>query len=113
MSLSKAQKITLFTNLVRANEYDQVMYRRMMAGKLLGFYHPGEGGIAPGVAACSFLAEDDFFTPHHRAHGMGHMLSRGIDLKAYLAESHRLVALGLSKKKRRELGLEVGEARVR
>lgn len=27
------------------------------------------------------------------------------DLRAYLIESHRLVALGLSKKKRRELGL--------
>jgi predicted DNA-binding protein (MmcQ/YjbR family) len=28
------------------------------------------------------------------------------DLKAYLKESHRLVGLGLSKKRRRELGLE-------
>ena len=28
------------------------------------------------------------------------------DLKTYLRESHRLVALGLSKRKRRELGLE-------
>ena len=29
------------------------------------------------------------------------------DLKGYLKESHRLVALGLSRKKRRELGLDV------
>ena len=29
------------------------------------------------------------------------------ELKAYLTESHRLVAAGLSKKKRRELGLSV------
>ncbi|GAK43568.1 conserved protein [Tepidicaulis marinus] len=29
------------------------------------------------------------------------------ELKAYLTESHRLVALGLTKKKRKELGLEV------
>ncbi len=86
MTLSNAQKVTLYTNLVRANEYDRVMYRRMMAGKLLGFYHPGEGGIAPGVAGFSFLRQDDYFTPHHRAHGMTHMLSKGIDIKPYLAE---------------------------
>ncbi|MCU7942532.1 MAG: thiamine pyrophosphate-dependent dehydrogenase E1 component subunit alpha [Candidatus Thiodiazotropha sp. (ex Cardiolucina cf. quadrata)] len=86
MSLNKSQMVTLFTNLVRTNEYDLTMYGRMMAGKLLGFYHPGEGGIAPGVGACSFLNKDDFFSPHHRAHGMGHMLSKGIDLKTYLAE---------------------------
>lgn len=30
------------------------------------------------------------------------------DLKSYLTESHRLVALGLSKKKRKELGLSEG-----
>ena len=28
------------------------------------------------------------------------------DLKAYIAESHRIVGLGLSRKKRRELGLD-------
>lgn len=32
------------------------------------------------------------------------------DLKGYLKESHRIVALGLSRKKRRELGLEPGES---
>lgn len=86
MKLSKTQMITLYTNLVRANAYDLAMYKRMMAGKLLGFYHPGEGAIAPGVGGFSFLRQDDFFTPHHRAHGMAHMLSKGIDLKHYLAE---------------------------
>jgi len=86
MSLSKEQMVTLYTNLVRANEYDQSMYKRMMAGKLIGFYHPGEGAIAPGVGSCTFLKQDDFFQPHHRAHGMTGMLSKGIDLKPYLAE---------------------------
>ncbi|MEH6549143.1 MAG: thiamine pyrophosphate-dependent dehydrogenase E1 component subunit alpha [Pseudomonadales bacterium] len=86
MSLTKEQMVTLFTNLVRANEYDLIMYRRMMAGKLLAFYHGGEGGIAPGVASCSFLNKDDFFAPHHRSHGMTGMLSKGIELKTYLAE---------------------------
>jgi len=86
MALTDEQKITLYRNLIRANHYDRMMSRRLMTGKLLGFYHPGDGGIAAGVGSCSFLRKDDFMSPHHRAHGMPHMLSKGIDLKYYLAE---------------------------
>ena len=78
--------ITLFTNLVRAQQYDKMMYRRMMQGKLIGFYHPAEGAIAPGVAAATFLNEDDNLNPHHRGHGITHMISKGIDIKTFLAE---------------------------
>ncbi|MBO9453417.1 thiamine pyrophosphate-dependent dehydrogenase E1 component subunit alpha [Tropicibacter sp. R16_0] len=76
----------LFTNLLRADEYDRTMYKRMMSGKLLGFYHPGEGAIAPGIGAATFLNQDDVLSPHHRAHGMAHALAKGVDLKPYLAE---------------------------
>ena len=80
------QMKVLFRNLVRAFHFDQMMYRRITSGQLIGFYHPGEGGQAPGVAAASFLRQDDLLLPHHRGHGTGHMLSKGIDLKYYLAE---------------------------
>ncbi len=86
MSLTDQQMHTLFRNLLRADQYDKMMYRRMMQGKLIGFYHPAEGGIAPGVAAASFLNTDDNLSPHHRGHGITHMLSKGIDIKYYLAE---------------------------
>ena len=86
MSLEAGQMKTLFRNLVRAFYYDQMMYRRITTGQLVGFYHPGEGALAPGVGAATFLREDDLLNPHHRGHGVGHMLSKGIDLKYYLAE---------------------------
>jgi TPP-dependent pyruvate/acetoin dehydrogenase alpha subunit len=86
MSLSQDQKIALYCNLVRADQYNRMMYRRMMQGKLIGFYHPAEGAIAPGVGACTFLNKDDNLSPHHRGHGITHMLSKGIDIKYYLAE---------------------------
>lgn len=86
MSLSKEQMVRLFTNLVRASHYDKMMYRRMMQGKLIGFYHPAEGAIAPGVGACSFLNRDDNLNPHHRGHGITHMISKGIDVSSFLAE---------------------------
>ena len=86
MKLNKEQMIKLYTNLVRASLYDKMMYRRMLQGKLIGFYHPAEGGIAPGVAACTFLNKDDNLNPHHRSHGITHMISKGIDVSTFLAE---------------------------
>ncbi len=86
MTLNNEQKIALFRNLIRADEFNRMMYRRMMQGKLIGFYHPAEGAIAPGVAASTFLNQDDNLSPHHRGHGITHMLSKGIDIKYYLAE---------------------------
>lgn len=86
MSLNKQQMRTLFRNLVRADQMNRMMYQRMLQGKLIGFYHPADGAIAPGVAAASFLNKDDNLSPHHRGHGIAHMLSKGIDIKYYLAE---------------------------
>ena len=86
MSLSKEQMRALYRNLVRADHMNSMMYQRMLQGKLIGFYHPSDGAIAPGVGACSFLNEDDNLSPHHRGHGITHMLSKGIDIRYYLAE---------------------------
>jgi TPP-dependent pyruvate/acetoin dehydrogenase alpha subunit len=86
MKLTKAQKVKLFVNLVRSYHYDKMMYRRLMQGKLIGFYHPAGGAIAPGVGACSFLNKDDNLNPHHRGHGITHIISKGIDVKTFLAE---------------------------
>ena len=86
MALTTEQMTVLFRNLLRADAHNRMMYRRMMQGKLIGFYHPAEGAIAPGVGACTFLNQDDNLSPHHRGHGITHMLCKGIDIKYYLAE---------------------------
>lgn len=86
MSLNIEQMVALYRNLVRADQYNKMMYSRMMRGKLIGFYHPAEGAIAPGVGACTFLNQDDNLNPHHRGHGITHMISKGIDVSTFLAE---------------------------
>jgi TPP-dependent pyruvate/acetoin dehydrogenase alpha subunit len=86
MALTKEQLITLYTNLIRTRAFDRLFVRRLSEGKLLGFYHPAEGGEAPGVGTCSFLRKDDYIWPHIRGHGLPHMISKGIDPKFYLAE---------------------------
>ena len=86
MKFSKDDIIKLYTNLVRARAFDQLFIKRLSEGKLLGFYHPAEGGEAPGVGTCSFLRKDDILYPHHRGHGLPHTISKGADPKYYLAE---------------------------
>ncbi len=86
MNLSDNQITVLMRNLIRAKHFDEMMVRRMMQGRLIGFYHPAEGHLAPGVGACSFLNRDDNLNPHHRGHGMPHMLAKNIAMHSYLAE---------------------------
>ncbi len=86
MSLSKTVKRELYEKLVLADRIDRMIYGRMMQGKLIGFYHPGEGGIAPGVAIGHHLTKDDIYTPHHRAHGIPGMLGKNVPVERYLAE---------------------------
>jgi pyruvate dehydrogenase E1 component alpha subunit len=86
MSLTKKQKSHLFTNLARATALDRLMVRLLLAGKLVGFYHAGGIGMAPGVAAGSFLRNDDILCPHYRTHGIASMLAKGIDLRPFVAE---------------------------
>lgn len=86
MSLTKDQQVLLFTNLARAMAVDRMMMRVIRAGRMVGFYHEGGVALAPGVAAGSFLKRDDIMWPHYRAHCLAHMLSKGVDVKLYVAE---------------------------
>jgi len=86
MKFSNKDLIKLYTNLVRTRAFDELFTRRLGQGKLLGFYHSSLGGEAPGVGGCSFLRKDDVIFPHHRGHGIPHMIGKGIDIKYFLAE---------------------------
>jgi len=86
MALGKEQMALLYRNLVRADHFDKMMMSRIMQGKLIGFYHPGDGSMAAGVGASTFLGENDILNPHHRAHGLGYAAGRGVDVGRYLAE---------------------------
>ncbi|WP_181360587.1 thiamine pyrophosphate-dependent dehydrogenase E1 component subunit alpha [Variovorax sp. WS11] len=85
-SLSSAQMKKLHANLTRAMAYDRLFLRLLQAGKLVGFYHEGGIALAPGVAAGSFLTQQDVLWPHYRGHGVGHLLSKEIDVQPYVAE---------------------------
>ncbi len=86
MNLKKADLVKLYRNLLLAQAYDQMCIRMALQGKLLSFYHPAEGGEAPGVAGTTFLRPSDIIYIHHRGHGVPHMIGKGASVKEYIAE---------------------------
>lgn len=86
MPLTIEQKRLLYRNLARAVALDKLMMRLIHAGKLVGFYHEGGIALAPGVAAGSFLERDDILWPHYRAHGLAHLVGKGVDVRRFVAE---------------------------
>lgn len=86
VSLTNSQRISLHRNLTRAVTLDRLMLRIIRSGQMVGFYHEGGISLAPGVAACSFLATEDAMWPHYRAHGIAHLVSKGVDIRHYVAE---------------------------
>ena len=86
MSLTTEQMRVLHRNLFRAVTLDKMMMRLIRVGKLVGFYHEGGIALAPGVAAGTFLQQHDIMWPHYRAHGIAHLISKGIDIKRFIAE---------------------------
>ncbi|MBW1682015.1 MAG: thiamine pyrophosphate-dependent dehydrogenase E1 component subunit alpha [Deltaproteobacteria bacterium] len=86
MKFEKEDLVKLYRNLVRTRAFDEAAVRWLAQGKLLAFYHPAQGGEAPGVGGCTFLRDDDIVYPHLRGHGLPHMIGKGISPKLYLAE---------------------------
>lgn len=86
MKFTKSDLIKLYTNLVRARAFDTLAKKMLTEGKFISFYHEGGWGDAAGVGTTTFLRKDDVLSPHHRAHGLPHLIGKGGDPKIYLAE---------------------------
>jgi pyruvate dehydrogenase E1 component alpha subunit len=88
MKLDKDQLIELYTNLVRARKLDELTCKGLQEGRVLGFYHSGQGEEAVPVGGCTFLREDDYIYAHHRGHGLAYILSKGASPMGFLAEHY-------------------------
>lgn len=86
MKFEDKDLVKLYTNLVRTRLFDEAAVAWLAQGKLLSFYHPAEGGEAPGVGGTTFLRPDDVIYPHLRGHGLPHLIGKGASPKTYLAE---------------------------
>jgi len=79
MNLNNEQLIHLYTLMVRTRKFDELLCDGIVQGKLVSFYHSGQGEEAVSAGGCAFtLREDDYLHPHHRAHGVGYQMARGV-----------------------------------
>ena len=76
MKLEKDDLIKLYKNMVLGRKIDQITIEGLATGKVLSFFHSGQGseGLAAGVA--SFLRDDDYLYGHHRGHGIVYLVSK-------------------------------------
>lgn len=88
MALEKAQLIGLYRNMVLARRMDETVIKGLQEGKVVSFYHSGQGSEAVGVGVTSFLRDDDYLYPHHRGHGLAYLIGKRASLKAFLAEHY-------------------------
>ena len=86
MKLGKKELILLYSNMLRARRADERIVKALQEGKVVAFYHSGQGSEAVGVGACTFLRPDDYIYPHHRGHGLAYVLSKGTAMKVHFAE---------------------------
>src|SRR4030067_3262577 len=84
--MPKEVMIRLYTDMVRIRKADEKMVECLLAGRLLTFFHSGQGQEAPGVALCASLRQDDYLFPQHRGHGINKCLPRGMTMKEIIAE---------------------------
>jgi TPP-dependent pyruvate/acetoin dehydrogenase alpha subunit len=86
VKFKKEDLIKLYVNMVRAEAYDQWLTRKSLTGEMKATYHPVWGDYAAGVAGCTFLKPDDVIYPHHRGHGLPHLIGKGVEIRRYIAD---------------------------
>ena len=86
--LKKADKIKLYTNMVRVRKLDELLQKAVVTGKIALFFHSQEGQEAVGVGACTFLREDDYIFTGHRGHGISKAVPKGVSPMQIIAEHY-------------------------
>ena len=88
MELKKKQLIKLYTDMVRSRKADELMVKSLQEGKVISFFHSGQGEEAVGVGMCSFLRDDDYVFGGVRGHGIAFFMAKGASFKGFLAEHY-------------------------
>jgi acetoin:2,6-dichlorophenolindophenol oxidoreductase subunit alpha len=85
MKFEKDDLVKLYVNMVRAEAYDQWLFRKSMTGEMKAHYHPLWGDFI-GVSACTFLKADDVIYVPHRGHGLPHLIGKGLPIRRFIAD---------------------------
>src|SRR6202167_126448 len=81
---SRGELLDLYRMLWRIRAFEDQVRRLAAAGEVPGFPHLSTGQEAVAVGVCAHLSREDVLFTSHRGHG--HVLAKGSDLQATLAE---------------------------
>lgn len=84
MLLTNARLLDLYRQLVLIRQFELRAIDERRQGLIPGFIHPYIGEEACAVGACAALNPDDVITSTHRGHG--HLIAKGGDVRAMMAE---------------------------
>lgn len=82
--VSPQRAVGMYKCMVRIREFETIVKELFLAGKIPGFLHPYAGEEAVAVGVMTALRDDDFIASTHRGHG--HVIAKGGDVKAMMAE---------------------------
>ena len=92
MDLDNKQLIHLYTLMVRTRKLDILMCDGIKEGKLVSFFHSGQGEEAISAGSSAFaVKEDDILYPHHRSHGIGFQMAQGVSPRYWVAQHYGTV----------------------
>lgn len=81
---SRDDLLAMYERMALIREMEETVVRLVGQNRIPGTVHPYIGEEAIAVGVCSVLRPDDFIASTHRGHG--HVLAKGGDPKAFLAE---------------------------
>jgi acetoin:2,6-dichlorophenolindophenol oxidoreductase subunit alpha len=85
MEVSKDKKLEMLRSILLTRRFEEKLTELCkIQGKIPGMMILCTGQEAVGSGVCAALAADDVIVPNHRSHG--HLLSKGADPKALMAE---------------------------
>jgi TPP-dependent pyruvate/acetoin dehydrogenase alpha subunit len=91
MSLTKEQLIKLYTDMLLTRKVDELMVKGITEGKVLSFFHSGQGNEAYALGMASFHRPDDIVYPNHRGHAIAAFIAKAEkmdDINTVVAEHY-------------------------
>ena len=84
VAASREQVLRMYTGMARIRAFETLARELFFADKLPGHVHSYAGQEAIAVGVMAALTRDDYIASTHRGHG--HMIAKGGDVKAMMAE---------------------------
>ncbi|MBN1382187.1 MAG: thiamine pyrophosphate-dependent dehydrogenase E1 component subunit alpha [Deltaproteobacteria bacterium] len=86
MKLERDDLLKLYRNMVLTRKTDESIIDGIKTGRVVSFFHSGQGHEATDVGGVTFLRKGDWAMAGVRGHGVGQAIAKGLAPREFLAE---------------------------